>query len=77
MFRLAYLYTTAFLVIGTEASISKNFYDFLLLKHGRDFANSVARYDFGPLGSFGGGTTHKAGTKTKSELFLKNTIQNT
>jgi len=34
-------------------------------KYGVGFANSVARYDFGLMGSFGGGN-HKAGTKTKT-----------
>jgi hypothetical protein len=55
-----------FLTIGIEATISNNFYQFLVVKHGKEFANSVARFDIGIGGSFGGGN-HKPGTKTKSE----------
>jgi hypothetical protein len=47
-----------------EASISLNFYNFMKEKRGKAFAESVARYDFGLFGSFGGGN-HKGGQKTK------------
>jgi len=46
-----------------EAGVSRNFYSFMVEKYGTMFAESVARRDFGPFGSFGGGN-HKAGTKT-------------
>ncbi|KAI6197372.1 hypothetical protein M3Y94_01216200 [Aphelenchoides besseyi] len=47
----------------SEGYISHGFYDFLKLRFGKEYANNVARYDYGPLGSFGGGM-HRAGTKT-------------
>jgi hypothetical protein len=51
-----------------EASISLNFYNFMKEKRGKAFAESVARYDFGIFGSFGGGN-HKGGEKTKFVIF--------
>jgi hypothetical protein len=66
---LAYLYNLLSFIIQIEASISDNFYKFMVIKHGKEFADSVARHDFGNMGSFGGGKTHKPGTKTRSEYF--------
>lgn len=51
-----------------EGTISDNFYKFMLIMHGKSFADSVERRDFGPMGSFGGGRSHKPRIKTKSEL---------
>ncbi|KAI6242113.1 Lipase domain containing protein [Aphelenchoides fujianensis] len=48
----------------SEAFISQSFFKFLKLRYGWKYANDIARYDYGPVGSFGGGQ-HVAGRKTK------------
>lgn len=47
-----------------DAYISQSFFKFLKQRYGWKYANDVARYDYGPVGSFGGGQ-HVAGQKTK------------
>ncbi|KAI6232917.1 hypothetical protein M3Y99_00978800 [Aphelenchoides fujianensis] len=49
---------------AADAYISRGFFSFLKLRYGREYANDVARYDYGPIGSFGGGL-HVAGQKTQ------------
>ncbi|KAI6240280.1 Triacylglycerol lipase [Aphelenchoides fujianensis] len=50
--------------VPTEATISDSFYSFLVRRHGRQFADDIARRDFGTIGSFGGGN-HTGHHRTK------------
>ncbi|KAI6184779.1 Lipase domain containing protein [Aphelenchoides bicaudatus] len=62
-----FLILTSFVYLSqlANASISLSFYNYMKKTRGYDFAESVARYDFGLFGSFGGGN-HVGGTKTKN-----------
>ncbi|KAI6233307.1 Triacylglycerol lipase [Aphelenchoides fujianensis] len=50
--------------VPAEATISDSFYSFLVRRHGRQFADDIARWDFGTIGSFGGGN-HTGNHRTK------------
>jgi hypothetical protein len=61
---MSFILLTCSLFLIAEGTISNGFYNFMKEKHGKEFADSVARKDFGSFGSFGGGS-HKAGERTK------------
>ncbi|KAI6172412.1 RBR-type E3 ubiquitin transferase [Aphelenchoides besseyi] len=63
--RICFFFLVLFFCLDDiDGSISSGFYKFLKLKYGKQYADNVARMDYGPIGSFGGGN-HVAGQKTK------------
>ncbi|KAI6197700.1 hypothetical protein M3Y94_01256300 [Aphelenchoides besseyi] len=70
MWRSAFV-LIAILQFHVNATISDTFYRFLHERHGQEFADKIARKDFGKLGSFGGGNhTGKTSTDRTPVLFI-------